>query len=679
MTIANAAASFPAPRKRVYFNEYNILMENSAYLPIVSGLLRAYAETLPEIQASYTFLPFFYHLDAPTNILSQYKDPDVAAFSLSMWNEQLNLHIAREIKARYPECLIVFGGAQVPQYPADYFKQFPFIDVAVRGEGEEAFADILTRYLQSSDFSEIPGVAWRKNGECVRNNQERPQSRDLDVYPSAYLSGLFETLITARPEMKFQAIIETNRGCPFPCTYCYWGQGGLSRKYRYHSMERLREEFEWIAKHEIRYVFNADSNFGMHPRDREIAQILVDTKKKYGFPEKFRTCFGKNTDDKIYEIAMMLHSQQLEKGITLARQSNDAQVLRNIRRQNIKIEAYNRLQLKFNAGDVPVYSELILGLPGETYETWITGIEEMLQSGIKNQLFVYLCQVYPNTEMAAPEYQKEFGIITKRIELTEIHGKIRSTDLIPEFEDIVITTNAMSLEEWKRMVVFSWTMMVFHSLKIGFFVMQYLFNRYHIRFTNFISYLSEEKMPDGLGTMLRSEIAHFRKQTDLLLAGHGRGRIMPEYGKIYWDEEEASFLRISENLDGFYSELGEIIRAFLHEEQIKFSEDELREVMLYQRLRIPSPDDSALVEKIFTYNFPEFFQKCHTNNAVPVLQQTQKLAVHRKQYGQDLHRFARETILWGRKSGTMMTEVSFEDGDDASVTPARPAEAPIPA
>ena len=107
-----------------------------------------------------------------------------------------------------------------------------------------------------------------------------------------------------------------------------------------------------------------------------------------------------------------MYENGLEKGITLSRQSNDDQVLINIKRGNIKISTYEYLQRQFNDENIPVYSELILGLPGETYATWVSGIEHMLSAGLKNQLFAYICQVYPNKDLGDPKYQKDFGIIT---------------------------------------------------------------------------------------------------------------------------------------------------------------------------------------------------------------------------------------------------------------------------
>ena len=308
--------------RTIYFNEYNVLMGDATYLPLVSGLLHAAALTSEKVKEHYTIAPYIFHLDAPANIFSQYKTkPDVAAFSVMMWNEQLNLHVAREIKKRYPDVVIIFGGAQVPHHPEAYFREHPFIDVAVRGEGEDAFREILERLADGEDLENLIGVTWRtRDGEIRGDADERPFERNLDLYPSPYLEGLYNDLMKSRPDLIFQAIIETNRGCPFHCTFCYWGKGGLSRKYRYHGLDRIFAEIDWLGQNQIRYVFNADSNFGMHRRDSEIAEFLVATKKKYSFPEKFRTCYGKNTDEKIFFISNILHQYNMEKGITISYQ-----------------------------------------------------------------------------------------------------------------------------------------------------------------------------------------------------------------------------------------------------------------------------------------------------------------------------------------------------------------------
>jgi putative methyltransferase len=443
----------------------------------------------------------------------------------------------------------------------------------------------------------------------------------------------------------------------------FLGAGGLSTKYRFHGLDRVKEIIEWCGRHRIQYVFNADSNFGMHPRDYQIAEFLVEAKRRYAHPDKFRTCFGKNTDERIFRVAKLLHEHELEKGITLARQSNDEEVLKNIKRQNIKLETYKSLQMMFNEHSIPVYTELILGLPGETYESWLRGIDDILNTGIRNQLFVYMCQVLTNTELADPEYLERFKIRTVRIPLAEIHGEVRAGYLETEYEDIVVETASMSTEDWRRMAKLSWVMQVFHSLKLAYFLMVYLHERYGVKYTDFLRYVSEERMPAGTGRILRSEMREFDAQLEGILAGRDRGRVMPGYGQFYWDVEEASFLRISERLPEFYAELLDVAKAFLSEQAIPYSEEELEEVVEYQRLRVPLPSGLALAgTKVFRHNLPEYFEHSYTTRQVPLRRAAQGMdGIGAKDYRGDRKNYARETILWGRKSGTMLTKIRWHD------------------
>ena len=649
-------------KRKVYFNEYNILMNNTAYLPFVSGLLCAYAKKHKKITSVYDFLPFLFHRDKPELILEKYNSPSIAAFSVSMWNEQLNLHIAEKVKHRYPECLIIFGGPQVPFEAQCYFDRHWFIDISVRGEGEITFKEILERAIDSEDFTDIAGISWRdkKTNKCIKNAEERLSPKDIDEFPSPYLDGIYEYLFKENEGLNFQAIIETNRGCPFNCSFCFWGQGGLSTKWRFHSLERFQSEIEWCAKHQIRYVFNADSNFGMHKRDYDIASCLVDTKAKYGYPEKFRTCFGKNTDQRIFKIGMLLHENNLEKSVTLSRQTNCEQALKNVRRKNIKRSTFNNLQALFNEYGIPVYSELILGLPGESYESWINGIEQHLQSGLKNQLFIYLCEVYRNTELADPEYQHEFGIITKTIELTEIHSNAKKEGEIQEYQDIIIATRSMSIDDWRSSAKFAWLTMLLHSMKLGFFILKYLVDKYGLSYADLIRYICELQMPSNTGSVFRREIEHFENHLDNLLKGKGRGQILAEYGYLYWDVEEAGFLRITEKLGEFYEEFSEIIKCFLIEKAISYDEKELYEVVKYQSLKIPYQVGTNVREYKFSSNLPEYFEHCLHSKPKPLKTEQQLLQLFPKDFGNDKIRYAREVVLWARKSDKILVESSYQ-------------------
>ena len=675
--------------KTIYLNEFNVKMQGASYLPLVSGLLRSYAETDPEINKYYKFMPFIYAMDVPEKILLQYtEEPDIACFSSVMWNEQLNYYVAQEVKQRWPNCLVIFGGPNVPMPPQhDIFKwmvDHPFVDLAVRAEGEEPFVEILKANVGSSGaldpnlsnfnrFCNIPGVAWRRKlakrqpgYEIQYCDKIREFQRDLQ-YPSPYLGGYYDDLLeTSKQEgFQFQAIIETNRGCPFPCTFCYWGKGGLSRKFRFKSMDTIMAELDWMGKNNIKYVFNADSNFGMHDRDYKIAEHIVNTKNTYGYPEKFRTCFGKNTDDKIFKIGAMFHANNLEKGITLARQSNNVGVLKNIRRNNIKMSTYINLQERFNDLDIPVYGELILGLPGETKETWRRGVDELLEAGTKNQLFIYLCQVFANTEMAEDDYIALHGICTKRIKLAEIHGQTRPPDFVQEYEDVVVATNSMPIDNWVEMVRFSYVLMLFHSLKIAYYLMILLLDKWAIKMSEFIDFVAQQAFDPRKSPMMATELKFYNDLIEgMTRDGNHRGSILPNYGDVYWDVEEASFLRITQNTGQFYSELMEIVVQFLDQKFVNYTNDVelLTQTLSYQKSRIPQqPNDNAKNHTIieFEWNLPKYFESRFSGNPATLAKCPYWMKLVSENYGTNLNEFAKTSILWGRKSGTMLVKCTY--------------------
>ena len=566
----------------VYLNEYNVLMNNTVYFPLASGQLRGYAETKAVIRDNYQFMPFLFIRDHPDRIVSQYKSPAVAGFSCSIWNINLSLAVARQVKKKFPTCLIVFGGPSVPLKPVDFFVRYPFVDVTVRGEGEHTFAEMLVRLLLERDFSNIAGICYHNcHQRKVVRNQDRALEETLDTFPSPYLEGLYGYLLES--EVDFQAIIETNRGCPFKCSYCFWGEG---KRYRFYSPERVRALADWCGANKIKYVFCADSNFGMLKHDLEIANYFVEAKTKYGFPEKFRACCGKTAEETIYQIGYLLHKNDMEKGITLSRQSNDAETLKNVGRKNIKQSVYDNLQRRYNEEDIPTYTELILGLPGESYQSFLNGMEEILQSGIKNQLIVYICEVYPNTELASPGCQRKFGISTVRIPITEIHGSVRPTDIPAEYNEIVVSTATMPTEDWKRALVISWLMQLLHGLKLGFYVLIYLNEHYGSRYTDFFEYVAGQPK----GSILSNTVLGFKLWADLISKGNPRGMVIPEFGSIYWEPEEAAYLSIIGQKDNFHEELERLCQDYLNSAG-PYDRNELREVIEYQKARIPSIKD----------------------------------------------------------------------------------------
>jgi radical SAM superfamily enzyme YgiQ (UPF0313 family) len=140
------------------------------------------------------------------------------------------------IKERFPGIKIIFGGPQIMYKPEELLAGHPFIDILVRGEGEEIFAD-LVRYAVHSGASleEIKGITFRKDGSVI-SNPPKEILNELDIIPSPYLTGFYKI------KKGYVYAVETTRGCVFSCDYCHWGM----TKLRFFSLERVKKEIDYL-------------------------------------------------------------------------------------------------------------------------------------------------------------------------------------------------------------------------------------------------------------------------------------------------------------------------------------------------------------------------------------------------------------------------------------------------
>ena len=100
-----------------------------------------------------------------------------------------------------------------------------------------------------------PGLAEGLRREAVVITRgETDRITDVDSIPSPYLTGLFDSF-AAGPGRA--AMIETNRGCPYGCTFCDWGSATLSRVRKF-DLQRVFDELEWAAKNRLETVAIAD-------------------------------------------------------------------------------------------------------------------------------------------------------------------------------------------------------------------------------------------------------------------------------------------------------------------------------------------------------------------------------------------------------------------------------------
>jgi putative methyltransferase len=238
--------------------------------------------------------------------------------------------------------------------------------------------------------------------------------------------------------------------------------------------------------------------------------------------------------------------------------------------------------------------------------------------------------------------------------LTEIHVSPRKSTWAKELEEIIVETNSMSVQDWKKMLCFSWTTMLFHSLKVVFYIMAFLHKEYGVRYSEVIAQFSDGDFDSEKYPLLRHFYKNMDKKTENILSGEGRGVLAPEYGDIYWEQEEILFFEISKNIEQFYNELYHLICAYLDSNAKLYDAVLLKSVFKYQALCIPVADAVSDNLESFEFNLYEYFENLFTSREVGISRKKQVILFGRKMFDGDNIRFARETILWKRKNGSFL-------------------------
>ena len=410
------------------------IADNTWTLPYLSlGMVTAYLRSCSETQlkSAYQVEDILlgglenYSLDKVYQTVTATKNP-VCLFSSYVWNHDLNLIAAREIKARCPESLVIFGGPEVPKYlgdTEDFLAEHDFIDIAVLGEGEISCAEILEVLANqtANDLSPLKATAGIvfSNAGLQQRTPERDRVKDITSLPSPYLTGEFGDWFYDFSN----TILETNRGCPYGCTYCDWGSATLQKVTKF-SPERVIAEIEFLASRRSQVIFIADANFGMLEQDIEISKALVAISQRTGYPKKLNTNFAKNGGRRLMEVIKILHEGGLLPTGIIALQTTDEDVLKVIRRDNIKTTTYETMMEYFNSEKIPIATDLMIGLPGQTIESMARDLQYCFDWKVSaNGNFT---SMMPNAPMAEKSYVEEHKIVTDK------EGLIASTATFSE-------------------------------------------------------------------------------------------------------------------------------------------------------------------------------------------------------------------------------------------------------
>ena len=639
-----------SPKITVGLSQINNSFSGANYLPYSVGLLQAYVEKHLPCKERFKFLQPVFKRTSVEDVVNQLLSAEVVGFSLYVWNEQISLEIIRQLKKQNPKVYIICGGPQVPDQAESFLRKNPEIDIAVHGEGERTFFELL-KIFPSRKINQIPGTSKITESGAFCSNPKADRTKDLSIFPSPYLSGVFDNLVSI-PDEEWLVLWETNRGCPFQCTFCDWGSAIADRVFRF-DMERINKELDWFSKNKIEFIFNCDANFGILPRDVDIAQRAAKNKKQFGYPKVLSTQNTKNATERNYLTQKILSDNGLNKGVALSMQSLFVPALVNIKRQNISLQTYEELQRRFNLDNVTTYSDFILGLPGETYESFADGVATLIKNGQHNRIQFNNLSVLPNAEMGDPEYQSHYGMELTDSKILNIHGSLDySKNNIDEIQQLVIATNSMPRNMWRKTRAFSWMTALLHFDKLLQIPLVLLAESTGISYRQIIESFCEVNNNDF---PLIAEIRdHFCSRAEIIQSGGPEYYYSKEWLGIWWPDDEYQLIRLSAEgkLGIFYEESRKLLETLLKKtqnydsiplvaESIKINHALLKQPYLYDDLETESEYNILGMYNQVLKDQPSSFKRIKSKYRIARSTQTWK----------DWQTWCREVVWYGNKKG----------------------------
>ena len=637
-------------RKNVYFVQVDVSSGGESkvvYLPYTAGVIVANAWRSSRVASAYEFKDFIFLRNDIEKTASELDNPKVVGFSNYCWNTEYNLALAAEIKKKYPDCITVFGGHNIPEN-VSFLENNPQVDYLSFGEGEITFGALLEA-LDGGDVSEVANIAFRSENGCIMTEKKQLCSSD---YASPYLDGWFDGFTEKYPGIEFNSILETSRGCPNRCAYCDWGL--LKEKTRFFPLDKVLAEIEWLGRNKIRFVWGADANFGISPNDLMIADAIVAAKEKYGYPERVRINYSKGNFERVREIVRRFNRKGIDRaGATISLQSLSPQVLENIGRKNMSLERFQSSFGIYHEENLQVYSELILGLPGESYDSFVDGICKLFEIGQHFIFEVYNCIVLPNSILGQKDYMNKFGIETTNTEIVRYHCA-SDAYYIPEKINIITRTDSMPCEMWQKSAVFAGVVQAMHGCGLLRCFAIYAFCELHKSYRSFYEGLIEY-IESGNAPLTYKAYGRIKSYFADLSCGENPRLCVPFAGNLVWENYEYIFLTLCAELDGFYSEMMPYLGRVIE------NPDVLSQLLDYQKAVLRKPGERSS-ECFSDYDFHGYFKGVYVNEYRPPVKGKFKTVFTDSDPASDWEEFGKKVVWYGK-----MGSKSYKD--KAEITP----------
>ena len=343
----------------------------------------------------------------------------------------------------------------------------------------------------------------------------------------------------------------------------------------------------------------------------------------------------------------------MSKGATLSFQSMDETVLNNINRQNMPLSKFKELMRMYNESGIPTYSEIILGLPGETYTSFKEGLEQLLEYGQHMAITFFNCEVLNNARMNDADYLQQFGIKSSRMEQYQYHTEAFK-ESVREYSNIVTSTDSMPEPDWIDSNVIGVFVRAFHNLGIFQCYAIYLHKELNIRYTDFyeqfIAFCAAN--PDTVGGKI---LTWLRAKFQSVIAGNGSLTYKDKaFGKLQWPLEEACFLMVIKDLERFRAETDDFVASFFKDKAV------FEDLKDYQQTVVKTPL-SQPVTITFCHDWYRYFRTVYINDYAPLEKGTFTMTFNPGEIRRELPEFAIHTIWYGRRGGqNIVSDIRYE-------------------
>ena len=610
----------------------------AAYLPYAAGTIAAKAWSNEIVRNSFSLERIIFLREPVEQVTESLILPFLVGFSSYIWNYEYNKALAKKIKKKFPLCTIVFGGHNVPS-DTSLLVECNFVDILIHGEGEEIFERLLCAFALGGNLSDVPNISyWSDSLNPVQTTRVAITGFE---YPSPYTNSIFDGIMEKFSDMQFSAILETNRGCSNDCAFCDWGPH--KTKVRMFPIERVKGDIDWFSENKIEYIWGADANFGQFERDSQIADWMISAKKSNGYPSRIKVNYAKYNNRNVFELARRFSLADLSKSTTISLQTLSSEALKNVGRSNMTMEHFSDLITLYRSADIPTYTELILALPGETYESFTKGIGRLLDSGQHSVIEVYDCVLLANSTLAEKEYMITHQIKTVHVPFVLYHCEAVDEEVV-EYSDVVISTKSLSPEDWIKCKLFTIAVQSMQCLGLLRCFSIYLHNEKNIAYSDFYIRLIEWYLsrPGTLGFDVFSEINHLLQK--MPLGVNLQYFYDKNYGDVRWYLDEGAFFRFISDIDRFYEEVGSFLNDF------NISEDIFEQLLKYQKSIVCVPSNKGF-EILQNYDFYSYLLHSLNNDYMPLQKVKNTFSVFPNGAFTDLTEYAREVVWYGRRLG----------------------------